>query len=589
MNSGKEISVFAGWEGIETPQFIGTLFSSYSRGKEIFSFEYDKNWLSSSFMQEIDPDLGLYSGVQYLRDGKSNFGVFLDSSPDRWGRVLMDRRESILARMEKRQRRNLNESDYLLGVFDEQRMGALRFKETPSGAFMNDNRNFTTPPMSSIRELEQASYQLENDLPGDDAVLLQWLYMLLAPGSSLGGARPKAGVRNTDGTLWIAKFPSKEDQYDVGAWEMVINELAQMAGLNVAQAMAQSFYGKHHTLLSKRFDRMGTGQRLHFASAMTLLGYTDGVSFQDGASYLELAEFIIRKGTNVNRDLEELFRRIVFFICVSNTDDHLRNHGFLLTKTGWTLSPAYDMNPNPQGAGLKLNISTHDNSLDLDVVADVASFFRLTDVRAATIIKDTIGVVSKWKQIAMKYKISRDEQDRMGAAFRFDLTPRPPLQRRGGDGELVTAVQRRGGDGEPGYFTSSKSDWMSLIVKAKEGRKNQTEAENLLWQNLRNCRLGDKFRRQHPIGEFIPDFVCLEKKLVIEVDGEYHNKKKQQDYDAQRTEYLNSHGYSVIRFTNDAVLHDTKNVIAQIQQSLHTLASSLRDASLPSPLERGRG
>ena len=419
MNSNsKNILVYADWEDLESPRFIGTLFSSYSRGKEIFSFAYDQQWLQSSFAQKIDPELWLYPGIQYLRDEKSNFGVFLDSSPDRWGRVLMDRRESIVARMENRPYRNLNESDYLLGVFDEQRMGALRFKESETEKFLNDNRNFATPPWTSIRELEQASCQLENDLMDDDAEMLKWLHMLLAPGSSLGGARPKAGVKNVDGTLWIAKFPSKNDQYDVGAWEMTIHELARMAGLNVAQAMAKPFYGTHHTFLTKRFDRTATGQRLHFASAMTLLGYADGVSFQEGASYLELAEFIIREGANVNPDLEELFRRIIFFVCVSNTDDHLRNHGFLLTKTGWTLSPAYDMNPNPNGAGLKLNISTHDNSLDLGLTLEVAPFFRLTHEQASVIIQNMVNVVSKWKEIAAKYKISRNEQDRMSAAFR---------------------------------------------------------------------------------------------------------------------------------------------------------------------------
>ncbi|MDR3189557.1 MAG: HipA domain-containing protein [Prevotellaceae bacterium] len=363
--------------------------------------------------------MGLYSGIQYLRDEKRNFGVFLDSSPDRWGRVLMDRCESILARMENRPRLHLSESDYLLGVFDEQRMGALRFKAAASGAFMNDNRNFATPPWTSIYELEQASYQLESDLVADDSELLKWLHMLLAPASSLGGARPKAGVRSTDGALWIAKFPSREDSYDVGAWEMVANELAQMAGVNAAQATAKPFYGKQHTFLTKRFDRTATGQRLHFASAMTLLGYTDGASFQEDVSYLELAELIVRKGANVNRDLEELFRRIVFSICVSNTDDHLRNHGFLLTAEGWALSPAYDVNPNPKGGGLKLNISAHDNSLDLGLAAEVASFFRLTDAQAKAIIENTVSVVAKWKQIAGKYKISRDEQDRMSPAFRF--------------------------------------------------------------------------------------------------------------------------------------------------------------------------
>ena len=419
MNRTKDILVFADWEGMEAPQFVGTLFSTYARGKEIFSFEYDPQWLQSSFVQEIDPELGLYPGIQYLRDEKTNFGVFLDSSPDRWGRTLMDRRESILARMEKRPYRNLNESDYLLGVFDEQRMGALRFKETATGSFINDNSSFATPPWTSIRELEQASYQFESDLIENDTEMLKWLHMLLAPGSSLGGARPKAGVRNVDGALWIAKFPSRNDKYDVGAWEMTVHELAQMAGLNVAKAMAKPFYGKHHTFLTERFDRTATGQRLHFASAMTLLGYTDGVSFQDGASYLEIAEFIIKDGANVNRDLEELFRRIIFFICVSNTDDHLRNHGFLLTQEGWTLAPAYDMNPNPKGAGLKLNISTHDNSLDLDVAREAAPFFRLTQGQTNDMIQHTASIVSKWKQHAAKYKISRNEQDQMSTAFRI--------------------------------------------------------------------------------------------------------------------------------------------------------------------------
>jgi len=424
MSKNKEILVYTDGVESQAPLFVGTLFSSYARGKEVFSFEYDQGWLQSSFAQEIDPDLGLYQGIQYLRDEKSNFGIFLDSSPDRWGRVLMDRRESILARMENRPHRNLSESDYLLGVFDEQRMGALRFKETVSGAFLNDNLNFVTPPMTSLRELEQASYQLENEMIEDDSEVLKWLNMLLAPGTSLGGARPKAGVKNTDNSLWIAKFPSKEDRHDVGAWEMIVNELAQRAGLNVTQATAKPFYGKHHTFLTKRFDRTNTGKRVHFASAMTLLGYTDGVSFQDGVSYLELAEFIIRKGANVNRDLEELFRRIVFYICVSNTDDHLRNHGFLLTPEGWILSPAYDINPNPKGTGLKLNISTHDNSLDLDLATEVASFFRITYTQASSIIQNTISALSNWKQIASKYRISRDEQDRMSMAFRFELKQR---------------------------------------------------------------------------------------------------------------------------------------------------------------------
>jgi serine/threonine-protein kinase HipA len=418
MNSrSRKILVYADWETLEEATFTGVLMSSFVRGKEIFSFEYDKQWLQSSFAREIDPDLGMYAGFQYLGEEKSNFGIFSDSSPDRWGRVLMERREAILARTEKRPRRTLTESDFLLGVFDEQRMGALRFKETVQGVFLNDSKTFTVPPWTSIRDLEYASYQLENELIEDESEILKWLYVLLAPGSSLGGARPKAGVADENGALWIAKFPSKEDTCDVGAWEMVVNELAQKAGLHVVYAIAKRFYGKHHTFLSKRFDRTPSGRRLHFASAMTLLGYNDGADSQSGASYLELAEFIIQKGTDVNRNLEELFKRIVFSICVNNTDDHLRNHGFLLTDAGWTLSPAYDINPNPKGVGLKLNISEYDNSLNMNLAREVAPLFRLSDDEASYIIEGIENAVSQWKTIASKYNISRDEQYRMSNAF----------------------------------------------------------------------------------------------------------------------------------------------------------------------------
>jgi serine/threonine-protein kinase HipA len=419
MNANKEILVYADESGQPGPLLMGKLFASFSRGREVFFFEYEKAWLKTPFAQEFDPDLKLFTGPQYPSDGKSNFGIFLDSSPDRWGRVLMDRRETLLARTEQRKPRGLNEVDYLLGVFDAQRMGALRFKETPDGPFVNDNPLMATPPWSSIRQLEQATQDMENELVNEDDEMLKWLHLLLAPGSSLGGARPKAGVRHTDGSLWIAKFPSRDDRYDVGAWEMITNELAQKAGIQVVQAMTKRLSGTHHTFLTKRFDRTNTGRRLHFASAMSLLGYTDGANHQEGASYLELAEFLMRKGAKTNQDMEELFRRIVFSICVSNTDDHLRNHGFLLTPYGWRLSPAYDINPNPRAIGLKLNISERDNALDLDLAKEVAPYFRVKNERASAIIQDTITAVSQWRQVAAKYKLSRDEQDRMAAAFRF--------------------------------------------------------------------------------------------------------------------------------------------------------------------------
>lgn len=415
----RKIYVYADWVELESPTLIGFLSVEYSRGKEIFSFEYAEGWLNSDNTRMLDPDLGLYAGVQYPRDEKANFGLFLDSSPDRWGRVLMKRREAILAKSEGRPANTLHESDFLLGVYDLHRMGALRFKLDPDGDFLDNNKDYSAPPWTSIRELEHASLELEKNIEQDNPDLLKWLNILMAPGSSLGGARPKASVQHTDGSLWIAKFPSNNDETDIGAWEMVVNELARKAGITMAEATIKKYNNKHHTYLTKRFDRTMGGKRIHFSSAMTLLGYTDGMGAEEGVSYLELAEFIIQHGANVKEDLTELFRRIVFSIAISNTDDHLRNHGFILTKQGWVLSPAYDINPNPYGIELKLNISEEDNSLDFDLVLSVASYFRLTGKEAVQIIENIKSEVSKWEETAIKYQISKLEREMMSAAFRY--------------------------------------------------------------------------------------------------------------------------------------------------------------------------
>ncbi len=413
----RKILVYADWIGIEKPQLMGRLSAVISRGKEVFSFEYSKSWLESDFSMTLDPDLQLFSGPQYLRDAKYNFGLFLDSSPDRWGRMLMRRKEAILARNEARPEKKLYESDYLLGVYDKQRIGGLRFKEREDGVFLNDTSGLAVPPWSSLRELEFASLQFEKKETESDPDYLKWLNMLISPGSSLGGARPKAGVADTDNNLWIAKFPSNNDDKDIGAWEMVVNELAENAGVNVANGMLKRFTGRHHTYLSRRFDRNDSGKRIHFASAMTMLGYRDGNDAEAGVSYLEIVEFILQHGCRVDKDLEELWRRIVFYIAVSNTDDHLRNHGFILTDNGWTLAPAYDINPVEFGTGLALNISEDDNSLNLDIARDVACFFRLSTEKANEIIDQIMGSVAQWRIYADKYKISRSEQNRMAKAF----------------------------------------------------------------------------------------------------------------------------------------------------------------------------
>ena len=413
-NTKKEIQVYAHWQGLQQPSLMGVLSASPAKGKESFSFEYSDAWLKSGFSQMIDPDLQLYSGAYYPRDDKPNFGVFLDSCPDRWGRVLMQRREAAIAKQEERTAKKLLESDFLLGVYDGYRMGALRFK-MGNGPFLNENAAMAAPPWTSLRELEHASLKFEEDNT-DDPQYLKWLSMLIAPGSSLGGARPKASVMDAHNNLWIAKFPSRNDDKDVAAWEMVTHQMAVTAGLNVAEGKLLQFNKKYHTYLTKRFDRTATDERIHFASAMTLLGHIDGED-ASGASYLELMEFISRHGAAVEKDLEELWRRIVFSICIKNTDDHLRNHGFLLTGKGWLLSPAYDINPNEYGKALSLNITDADNSLNLDIAMEVAGYFRLTDGKAGNIIKQVIAAVKQWKKIAAKNKISNAEQERMAIAF----------------------------------------------------------------------------------------------------------------------------------------------------------------------------
>ena len=418
-NNSRNISVYAHWSGMEDPLLMGVLHSDRLKGKEVFSFEYIDEWLKNGPAQLLDPSLQLYTGLHYLNDVQDNFGIFLDSSPDRWGRILMRRREAAFARNENREEKKLFETDYLLGVYDGHRMGALRFKLEDDGPFLNDNKNMASPPWTSLRELEQISLRLEDDDVIDDPEYLKWLSMLIAPGASLGGARPKASIVDNDGNLWIAKFPSRNDQGDIGGWEIVTYELAILAGINMAESKAQKFSSDYYTFLTKRFDRGNNGQRIHFASAMTILGYIDGQDHADGASYLELVDFIQKNGANVDQDLEQLWRRIVFSICITNTDDHLRNHGFLLTNDGWVLSPAYDINPVENGSGLKLNISDEDNSLDLNLAMEVSEFFRLSEKRATEIIDEVLNAVANWREVAIKYKISRVEQELKALAFKI--------------------------------------------------------------------------------------------------------------------------------------------------------------------------
>lgn len=410
--------VYAHWHPMSTPIKMGVLSAEYVRGSEIFSFEYDEQWLKSAYAQQLDPDLSLYTGRQFLSDeSKQNFGIFLDSSPDRWGRVLMKRREAALARTEGRRSKVLVEMDYLLGVFDGHRMGGMRFKREEDGPFLNDNKKFASPPWTSLHELEQISLKLEEDSALDDPDYIKWLNMIIAPGSSLGGARPKASVVHENGALWIAKFPSRLDGSDIGGWELVTYRLATQFGINMSECIGRKFSSDYHTFLTKRFDRTNKGERIHFASAMTLLGKYDGQGHDDGSSYLELAEFIMSNGANVRDDLRELWRRIVFSIAVSNTDDHFRNHGFILTNKGWVLSPAYDINPNETGQGLKLNINDAENALDYGLAIEVSTIFEYGLEEAKQEIQRCRDIVGSWSKLASEISIPRIEQELKETAF----------------------------------------------------------------------------------------------------------------------------------------------------------------------------
>ena len=415
------IEVYADWSDGETAKRLGTLRVRSGRTGEIFDFTFDEGALDDPKLarQTLDPDLGFFPGSQFPRDGRTMFGVFKDSSPDRWGEMLIrrrfdrDKRAGLVARSAR-----LGESDYLLGVHDTFRSGALRYKLIENGPFLDDRNGSAAPPFVRLRELEAASRAIEQDRDGEDPATDEWLRLLLKPGASLGGARPKATVVDVDGNLWIAKFPSINDRHDVGAWELVVQELAERSGLRVPPSDARTFASTQHTFLVRRFDRRSAEVRVHFASAMTLTGHSDGDDASTGASYLEIAEVIMSHGAAPREDLLELWSRIAFNVMVSNTDDHLRNHGFLLVPAaGWRLSEAYDMNPVPGSHGLSLNIDESDNTLDLELVRSVAPYFRVKDPEAARVIDRIADAVRHWPEVAASLGISRSEQSEMADAF----------------------------------------------------------------------------------------------------------------------------------------------------------------------------
>lgn len=414
MDNVNEIYVYENWKS-DVPSLIGTLYVDGGRGKQVVSFEYDDAWLNDLTNNvTLDPDLRMFKGRQYAPTDKLMFGVFEDSCPDRWGRLLMKRREAIIAKKEGRKPRNLTEVDFLIGVYDETRMGGLRFSASKGGAFLSNEKELATPPWTTLRKLESASLAFERN---DDGMEEKWLKQLVAPGSSLGGARPKASVLAPDGSLWIAKFPSKNDEINVGAWEMVVHDLAVMCNIDVPEAKLENFSKTGSTFLTKRFDREGK-RRIHFASAMTLLGKTDGENSTEGASYLDIVSVIKTNSASPQKDLQELWRRIVFNMAVSNTDDHLRNHGFIMVQNGWSLSPMYDVNPSIYGDTLSLNVDSDSNLIDFNLALSVARMYGLTDVQALEELKEIKNVVEcNWRKLAQQYGLSRSEIEGMAPTF----------------------------------------------------------------------------------------------------------------------------------------------------------------------------
>ncbi len=404
----EKLYVYADFDWLREVELIGELGYESLRGSDSYCFRFADNWIRKYNAISLSDDLNNYPGMQYTQADKDIFGCFADALPDRWGRTLLLRREQLMAQEENRPVRRLSSYDFLTGIDDFSRMGGFRFKYTPDGEFINTAATLRIPPLTEIRELIAASKELERSEEKNTLPEKQWIAQLVQPGSSLGGARPKANVQDVDGCMYVAKFPSLKDDYDAGLWEHFCHLLAEKAGINAAATKVLAISDRHHTLLSRRFDRTGDGRRIHFASAMTLLGLSDGDNATTGHGYIDIVDFIISGCTDVDANLRELYRRVAFNICIANSDDHFRNHGFLLTPKGWTLSPAYDMNPTLSNhQSLLINGTT--NSADLSILLNACHEYLLAPEVARGIIAEVVAAVKDWRSLASGLGIAKRE------------------------------------------------------------------------------------------------------------------------------------------------------------------------------------
>ena len=412
----KRLYVYADFDWLKDTQLVGELSYESLRGSDSYGFKFSNEWLKQHGDIFLSDDLNNYPGQQYTQPGRDLFGCFSDALPDRWGRTLLLRREQIEAEEEHRPVRRLSSFDFLTGIDDHSRMGGFRFKERPDGEFINTHGSLRIPPLTGMRTLVAASEEIERSEEHNQLPDKRWIAQLVQPGSSLGGARPKASVIDTDGTLYVAKFPSRKDDYDVGLWEHLTHLLAAKAGIDAATTKVIPANDKYHALLSRRFDRTDDNRRIHFASAMTLLGLTDGDNASTGHGYLDMVDFVVRGCTQVESNLQELFRRVAFNICIGNSDDHFRNHGFLLTAKGWTLAPAYDLNPT-LNEYQSLLISPSSNKADLSVLLDACEEYMLTRTVAEQIVAAVTASVRDWQKLAQRIGIAKRGQDLFAARF----------------------------------------------------------------------------------------------------------------------------------------------------------------------------
>lgn len=403
-----KVEVIASFDWLKEDEIIGTLGHESQRGTDVYSFEYNQNWLRNHPSLNLGEELQQFPGIQYNPFKNKIFGTFSDALPDRWGRRLIDLRIRQEMKEKHEYRSQISDWDYLKEVEDSLRMGGFRFKELETGQYISNNDGFSIPPIIYLDALLEAAGQIEKSELSKLAPEERWVQRLFQPGSSMGGARPKACVRDGN-NLYVAKFPSIKDDINISRWEYFAIEMAKECGIQTADCRIITSKDSRDILLSKRFDRTEEGKRRHMASSLTLLGFNDGDGEGNGKGYLDIVDFLLSSGsTGMEKDLEELYRRVAFNICIGNTDDHFRNHAFLLLEDGWHLSPAYDINPTNKYYHALL-IDGYTNESNLDILYEAYENYMLDEATARDIIKDVTRAMKYWEATALKCGLSRNE------------------------------------------------------------------------------------------------------------------------------------------------------------------------------------